>query len=199
MSAPRVGARDVDRAALLGAALAAVVALTFGGQGEWEWMASAAGIALLAVIAAFFRLPTGPPRHWAARAELAAVSAVAALAVALVIATPLQAALSTTPTGQRCRASAAVAAGQVLLDENGRRAADQAAVRLASEGTPLSGPEALAHAAEDQHRTVLGICIGAATTRWLPLPTAVAAVLIFVTADAHMRRARRSTDEPNTT
>jgi hypothetical protein len=64
---------------------------------------------------------------------------------------------------------------------------------------PLSGPEALAHAAEDQHRTVLGICIGAATTRWLPRPAAVAAVLIFVIADARMSRARRSADEPNTT
>jgi hypothetical protein len=40
----------VDRAALLGTALAAVVALSFGGQGEWDWLGAASGIALLAVL-----------------------------------------------------------------------------------------------------------------------------------------------------
>ncbi len=197
MSTPDATARDVDRAALLGTALAAVVALTFGGQGEWDWMATAAGVALLAVLAAFFRLPAGSPRRGAVRAELAAVSAVAALAVALVIAAPMQAVLSAGPVGRMCGASAAVAAGQVLVDEDRRRGAEQATTRLAAEGTVLSGAEALAHAAEHEHRTVLGICLGAATTRWLPLPAAGVAVLIFVIADVRVHRARRSTGEPD--
>jgi hypothetical protein len=196
MSAPDAGGRAVDRAALLGTALAAVVALTFGGEGEWDWMATAAGAALLTVLAAFFRLPTGPPLRRAARAELAAVSAVASLAVALVIAAPMQAALSAGPVGRMCQASAAVAAGQVLVDEERRRGAELAVARLAGEGTMLSGPEALAHAAEHEHRTVLGICLGASTTRWLPLPAAGAAVLIFVIADVRVHRARRSSEEP---
>ena len=51
------GTRDVDRAALLGTALAAVVALSFSGQGQWDWLGAAAGIALLVVLGAFFRLP----------------------------------------------------------------------------------------------------------------------------------------------
>ena len=38
--------REIDRAALLGGALAAVVALTFGGNGEWAWLATCAGFAL---------------------------------------------------------------------------------------------------------------------------------------------------------
>jgi hypothetical protein len=197
MRAPGAG-REVDRAAVLGTALAAVVALTFGGEGEWDWMATAAGVALLAVLAAFFRLPTGPQRRGAERVELAAVSAVAALAVALVIAAPLQAALSASPAGRVCRASAAVAAGRMLVDEEQRRGAEQAALRLATEGTTLSAAEALADAAEYEHRTVLGNCVGALTTRWLPLPAAGTAVLIFVIADRRMRRARRPTDEPST-
>src|SRR4051794_11005198 len=53
------GSRDVDRAALLGTALAAVVALSFSGQGEWDWLGATAGIALLVVLGAFFRLPPG--------------------------------------------------------------------------------------------------------------------------------------------
>ena len=54
------GSQDVDRAALLGTALAAVVALSFSGQGEWDWLGAAAGIALLVVLGAFFRLPPRP-------------------------------------------------------------------------------------------------------------------------------------------
>jgi hypothetical protein len=193
VSAPDGRFRAVDRAALLGAALAAIVALTFAGEGEWDWMATAAGVALLTVLAAFFRLPTGSPRR---AVELAAVSAVAALAVALVVATPLQAALSAGPAGRTCRATAAVAAGQVLVDDEQRRAAEQAATRLAADGVPLSGAEALAEAAEYQYGTTFGVCIGAVTTRWLPLPVAAAAVLIFVFADVRVHLTRRAGKEP---
>ena len=196
MSRPDERARDVDRAALLGAALAAVVALTFGGEGEWDWMAAAAGLALLAVLAAFFRLPTGAARRGAVRAELAAVSAVAALAAALVIAAPLQAALLAGPAGRVCVASGDVAAGRVLVDEEQQRAAEQAVARLAAEGTPLSGGEALADAAEFEDLTVRGNCIGAATTRWLPLPAVGVFVLIFVVMEVRMRRVQRADGDP---
>jgi hypothetical protein len=196
MSNPDAGSRDVDRAALLGAALAAVVALTFGGEGEWDWMAAAAGLALLVVLAAFFRLPTGAARRGAVRAELAAVSAVAALAAALVIAAPLQAALSAGPAGRMCEASGAVAAGRVLVDDEQRRAAEQAVARLAAEGIPMSGGEALADAAEFEDGSVRGDCLGAATTRWLPLPAAGVFVLIFVVMAMHMRRMRRAAADP---
>ncbi|MDQ4116175.1 MAG: hypothetical protein M3235_04355, partial [Actinomycetota bacterium] len=108
--------REVDRAALLGTALAAVVALTFGGNGEWDWLATCAGFALLAVLTAFFRLPRGRSRG-AVVEEVAALAAVVALAGTLVLATPIQGVVSAyTSAGAGCRAAGAVAAATVLDD-----------------------------------------------------------------------------------
>ena len=172
MGAGTRGERDVDRAALLGTALAAVVALTFGGQGAWDWLAAAVGVALLLVLAAFFRLPAGRPLPLRSRAELAAVSAVAALAATLVLAPVLQAALTATDAGRTCRDSAAVAAGALESDATRQRGAEVAVARGDAGGTAR---EALTHAARDEARTVLGNCLGALTSRWLWAPAAVLA------------------------
>lgn len=192
MSAGTRTDRDVDRAALLGTALAAVVALTFGGQGPWDWLAAAAGIALLLVLGAFFRLPagTGPSRR--VRAELAAGSAVAALAATLVLAPVLQGALAATDAGRTCRASAAVAAGALESDETRQRGADVAVARGDAEG-PASA--ALSRAARDEERTVLGNCLGALTSRWLWVPAAVLAGTGYALAEWLTRR-RQDPDGP---
>lgn len=193
MSPADPSGRDTDRAALLGAALAAVVALSFGGEGEWDWLAAAAGVALLAVLAAFFRLPTGTTRsRGAQRAELAAVAAVGALAATLVLAAPLQALLADSPDGRVCRAAGAVAAGRVLLDGQQQQAARIAADRLAAEGIATDPAAVLAEAADNENRTVLGVCIGAVTTRWLWVPALVLAVSFYVVADVALHRARRT-------
>lgn len=188
MSTPDSGRREVDRAALLGAALAAVVALTFGGQGPWEWLAAASGIALLAVLVAFFRLPTDARSSRSAAAELVAVSAVAALAATLVIATPMQMVIEVaTPMGRTCAGSAAVAAAVVASDQERLRAADLAVARLAREGVPASSEEVIAQAASDADRTVRGECLGAATTQWLWIPAIGLTLVIFVVATLRMR------------
>lgn len=151
----------MDRAALLGAALAAVVALTFGGQGPWEWLASITGLVLLAVLAAFFPLPApGEAPH---RRQLVAVSGVAALAAALVVATPLQLFLSgATPIGDRCRASGLVAAAALRAQDLGG----------------LTGP-VLDDAAAEAADLAEGECLGAATNRWLWVPAVGFAVVVF--------------------
>jgi hypothetical protein len=181
---------DVDRAALLGAALAATVALTFGGAGEWDWLAACVGVALLAVLGAFFRLPHGT-RTSGALAEIAAMSAVAALAATLVAAAPLQAVIAErTAEGRRCHAAAAVAAAVVLLDEQHRRGAEQAAGRLSREGHPFTSVEAHVQAAEHQHETVLGACLGAATSRLLWIPALISGLVVFTGAWWRLRRTR---------
>jgi hypothetical protein len=179
---------DVDRAALLGAALAATVALTFGGEGEWDWLAAGVGVALLAVLGAFFRLPHGP-RPPGALAEIAAMSAVAALAATLVAAAPLQAVLAErTAEGRGCRAAAAVAAAVVLLDERHRQGAELAAERLAAEGRQSTPDEVHALAAEHERRAVLGACLGAATSRILWLPALIFGLAVFACAWWRLRR-----------
>jgi hypothetical protein len=181
----------VDRAALLGTALAAVVALSFSGQGEWDWLGAAAGIALLVVLGAFFRLPPG--RHGLTpglRGELAAVSVVAALAATLVIAPVLQAFLAAaTDAGRTCRASAAVAAGAVEADATRQRGAELAVAR--GDAGAASAAEALSRAAEDARRTVMGDCIGDVTSRWLWAPAAGMAALGYTGAWWLARRERR--------
>ncbi len=167
-----------------------MVALTFGGQGEWDWLATCVGVALLTVLAAFFRLGP-PPRPVSVYAEVAAMCAVAALAGALVVAAPLQAALEEySAAGQGCRAGAAVAAGYVLTDSRQLDGAVLAAERLAAEGNPTTAGDALVRAAEHQHDTVLGICLGAATSRWLWLPATVIGLTLFGAVAVRLRRTR---------
>ena len=190
------GSREVDRAALLGTALAAVVALSFSGEGEWDWLGAVAGIALLVVLGAFFRLPPGRRGLTPGlRGELAAVSVVAALAATLVIAPVLQAFLAaTTDAGRTCRASAAVAAGALESDGTRQRGADLAVAR-GDAGVPTA-TDALSRAAQDERRTVMGDCIGDATSRWLWAPAAGMAAVGYACAwwlvrKRHVRALRR--------
>jgi hypothetical protein len=179
--------RDVDRAALLGTALAAVVALSFSGEGAWDWLGATAGIALLVVLAAFFRLPAGGGLTPGLRGELAAVSVVAALAATLIVAPVLQAILTaTTDAGRTCQASAAVAAGAVESDPTQRRGAE-AAVSGRAAGV-AAATDALSRAAQNQARTVLGDCIGDLTSRWLWAPAAGMAAAGYTCAWWAVRR-----------
>jgi hypothetical protein len=146
------------------------------------------GVALLAVLGAFFR-PPRTPRRARALAEIAAMSAVAALAATLVAAAPLQAFLSErTAEGRGCRAAAAMAAAVVLLDERHRQGAERAAERLTGEGRPAAPDEVHLLAAEHQHRTVLGACLGAATSRVLWLPALIFGLAVFAGAWWRLRR-----------
>ncbi len=183
---PRVR-RDVDRAALLGTALAAVIALSFSGEGAWDWLGAAAGIALLTVLAAFFRLPAGGGLTPGLRGELAAVSVVAALAATLVVAPLLQSVLAVaTDAGRTCRASAAVAAGALESDGNQQRGADLAASRGGPGVTTAAG--ALSRAAANERRTVMDDCIGAVTSGWLWAPAAGLAAVGYAGAWWLVRR-----------
>jgi len=178
--------REVDRAALLGAVLAAVVALTFGGQGEWDWLASLSGVALVVIIAAFFRLPTtGTHRHL----ELAAMATVVGLAGALVLAAPLQAVLVETPLTDECRAAAALAAAEVL--DTGRGSAGAAADLLRADGTATTPSAVLAGAAQDRSRLTFGVCIGAKTSRLLWIPVVVLTLATIAASEVRMRRHAR--------
>jgi hypothetical protein len=182
------GNRDVDRAALLGTALAAVVALSFSGQGEWDWLGAAAGTALLVVLGAFFRLPAGmrdlTPRL---RGELAAVSVVAALAATLVVAPLLQAVLAaTTDAGRTCHVSAAVAAGALESDGSLQHGAELAV--SSGDAGVTSATDALARAAANERRTVMDDCIGAVTSDWLWAPAAGMAAVGYASAWWLVRR-----------
>ena len=178
--------REVDRAALLGAVLAAVVALTFGGQGEWDWLASLSGVALVGIIAAFFRLPAaGGHRHL----ELAAMATVVGLAGALVLAAPLQAVLIATPVADPCHAAAALDAAEVL--DSGRRSAGAAADLLRAGGTATTPAAVLAGAAADRSQLTFGICIGAETSRLLWIPVVVLALATIAAGELRMRRRGR--------
>jgi hypothetical protein len=170
--------RDVDRAALLGAALAAVVALAFAGDGQWDWLATLSGAALLAIVAAFFRLPEdGTGRH----AELVAMAAVVGLAAALVVAAPLQAVLSATPAAGSCRAAGALAAAEVL-------AADPATARAAAAASGDTPDAVLAAAGADRERIAFGACIGALTSGLLWLPALLVGAATVLVGELRLRR-----------
>ena len=176
-------AREIDRAALLGAVLAAVVALTFGGEGEWDWLASASGVALVAIIGAFFRLP----RHGRyPHTEVLAMAAVTGLAGALVIASPLQAALSASPAGYPCTAAAELAAAQIAVVDG--TAARLAAAELATDPAGAPPDKLLELAGDERFREVYGVCIGATTSSVLWIPAVLLAVVIIVVAEVRLRR-----------
>jgi hypothetical protein len=98
------GASRIDEAALLGTALAAILALTLG-EGGWDWLGPAIGAALIATLTAFFDLPAKTDRkRWR---ELVALACVAALCAALVLAWPWQVIYSRiTGAGSSCKAIA---------------------------------------------------------------------------------------------
>jgi hypothetical protein len=76
--------RPIDHAAVFGAALAAVIALTVG-QGPWSPIGTVIGVLLLAVIQGFYNVPAGV--GWR---ESIAVGAVVAACVSVALAWPLQ-------------------------------------------------------------------------------------------------------------
>jgi hypothetical protein len=81
------GPSRTDEAALLGTALAAILALTLG-EGGWGWLGLAIGVSLLIVLITFFGFPgPGAKGRWG---ELTAFSAVASLCFVLVVAWPWQ-------------------------------------------------------------------------------------------------------------
>lgn len=156
---------SIDRAALLGTTLAAVVALTFGGSGPWDWIATAVGLALLAVLVGYYRLPTAAAGSRPELREALAVSAVAALCATLVVATPLQLLLeSATSVGERCAATGRVAAAGVRGDDRHRG---------------VSGAD-LDAAAGEAAATAAGTCLGAAANLWLWVPAVGFTGLIFL-------------------
>jgi hypothetical protein len=79
--------RAIDQAVLIGAALAAFIALAVG-VGQWTLLSSALGLTLAIVLIAYVHVPTGTFR--ARLLRLLAVSAVGALALCLTLAYPLQ-------------------------------------------------------------------------------------------------------------
>jgi hypothetical protein len=79
--------RAIDQAVLVGAAVAAFVALAVG-IGQWTLLSSALGLTLAIVLIAYVHVPTGSIRSKLLR--LLAVSAVGALDVCLTLAYPLQ-------------------------------------------------------------------------------------------------------------
>jgi hypothetical protein len=85
------GLRRVDQAALMGAALAAILAV-FLPAGRWEGWGSVVGITLTFVIAGFYRVPdSAMPSGWRdAITRAGALACVAALCVSIAIAWPLQ-------------------------------------------------------------------------------------------------------------
>lgn len=177
-SSPPGTQRSVDRAALLGTSMAAVVALTFGGQGAWQWLASVVGLVLLVVLLAFFHLPAdGSVR------EIAALSGVAALCATLVVATPMQVLLAaTTSIGGDCAASGAAAAARVVASDRG----------------VLDGA-LVARAAYEAADAASGLCLGNATSAWLGIPAVVLAGAIYgvCTLVASRRRRASAGTEPS--
>ena len=178
----RRSGRDVDRAALLGAALTAVVALTFGGQGAWDWLASVTGVALVCVLVAFFRLQEHVGES---RVELVAFAAVGALCLTLVLAAPLQVVVANSATGRDCDAAGALAAARLLGDEAATGHAAAAAGRLPAGTSPAAVLEA---AAANEAADVSGVCLGAATNRVLWIPAVALGVVLSAAALTLRRR-----------
>jgi hypothetical protein len=84
------GLRRVDQAALMGAALAAILAV-FLPAGRWEGWGSVVGITLTFVVAGYYRVPHSAPSGWRDTITRAgALACVASLCVSIAIAWPLQ-------------------------------------------------------------------------------------------------------------
>jgi hypothetical protein len=90
------GLRKVDQAALMGAALAAILAI-FLPAGKWDRWGTVVGITLSFVVAGYYRIPSSPPSPdglwggwWDAFTRAGAVAGVAALCLSIALAYPLQ-------------------------------------------------------------------------------------------------------------
>jgi hypothetical protein len=84
------GLRRVDQAALMGAALAAILAI-FVPEGSWDGWGVVVGVTLSFVIAGYYRIPSSPPLGWRdALTRAGAVASVAALCLSIALAYPLQ-------------------------------------------------------------------------------------------------------------
>lgn len=89
----------------MGAGLAATVTWVLG-DGAWDWSSFPIALTLLLVIAAYHRPPDPTAQKWDAAARSAAFASVAALAVALLVAFPLQELIMTSATEATCRSEA---------------------------------------------------------------------------------------------
>ncbi|MEV6400914.1 hypothetical protein AB0M39_40085 [Streptomyces sp. NPDC051907] len=151
---------------VIGIGLAAVLAIALA-QGSWQWFATYIGVTLLAVILAFQHLPAWTPgaRSVYARA-LAAYSLVVGLCVVLALA----------PMLQRWSWLFPMPATRAECRQLGRYEAIETTAALGS----LAGRDsaALARAQEDRSGKAVAECLAAATTLWLPLYGAGAAVLV---------------------
>jgi hypothetical protein len=184
--------RDIDRAAILGAALAAVLSLTLS-QGPWDWLSLFIGTTLSALVLFFFRVPADRNAHprvfssvWG---QLLAHAAVAALCIGLAIAWPLQAAIQAwTPEKQTCLRAAAIDEAAVYTNQDNsvifdKAAADQRisqALLKKSRDAKRSPKEVLtSEIADEAGKTASGNCAGVAATRWLWLPILIAGASTF--------------------
>ncbi|MFB6814543.1 hypothetical protein ACFCV8_08350 [Streptomyces sp. NPDC056347] len=159
--------RDASgQAGIVGMGLAAV--LTFAlAQGSWQWFATYIGLALLAVVLSFYRLPTWTPglRSVYMR-NLVAYALVVGLCAAIALAPMMQrwAWLFPMPgTRDRCPAMGAyesLRTQAALGDLAGRDTA------------------ALAQAQGVQSHAAVADCLSATTTLWLPVYAAAVAVLV---------------------
>jgi hypothetical protein len=82
--------RRVDQAALMGAVLAAVLAI-FLPKGRWDRSGIGVGVALVAIIAGYYRVPPKKPKEWFdAWTRAAALAGVTALCLCIALAYPAQ-------------------------------------------------------------------------------------------------------------
>jgi amino acid transporter len=87
--ATREGGWGTDQAALIGAAVAAFVAL-IAAEGAFGAISTILGLTLAAILIAYYRVRDWPENWWDAAFKAAAVATVAALGVILIVAYPVQ-------------------------------------------------------------------------------------------------------------
>jgi hypothetical protein len=166
---------DIDRAAVLGAALAAILALTLG-DGPWNWLGVATGGALLLLVKYFFKLPEGQPRQcWLSSewGQLLGRAAVVALCFGLFVAWPWQWALEYWPP---VRTACATEQDLARL----RAIADWRMVGL--------GDANLNDVANAQAELARKNCVAGFATDWLWIPTLLAFAASFLRTNALSRR-----------
>jgi hypothetical protein len=153
---------------VIGIALAAVLTAALA-QGSWQWFATYIGLTLLAVVFAFYRLPTWTPGIRSAYVRnLVAFSLVVGLCVAIALA----------PVLQRWAWLFPMSGTRGECPELGTYEGIRAEAALAN----LAGRDsaALAYAQAVESHDAVAVCLAATTTQWLPLYGAGAAVLVGV-------------------
>ncbi len=181
----------VDAAALYGAMLAAVIALTLG-EGAWTWFSTALGVALLLLLVAFYR-PThrGQPVD---HRRMLATAAAGALAATLLAAWPLQLVLEHwTSVGNECRQLGQVAALERDADLRQAQARPVPGQTLVPEAQLLTD-DARALATKEAADRASANCLGRVTFDRLYWWTGLSfLVLWLLLAPASRKRARTPT------